>query len=101
MERTWFELRAASQIRLVCVDTERMTIGVDTRRRERQQVPAPQDAAGGDNQKSHLTRFGIHHDAVQPSEIAVVIVPDRDVSVAAERAANRFRIEVAEPGVNV
>jgi len=101
MERARFELCAANEIRLVYIDAERMTIGVDSRRRERQQVPAPQDAAGGDNQKSHLARFGINHDAVQPSEIAVVIVPDRDVSVAAEGPADRFRIEVAEPGVNV
>ena len=102
MERTRFELRAANEICLVCIYTQRVTVGVDTRWRERQQVPTPREgSAGGDDQISHLTRFGIYHNAVQSSEIAVLIVPDRDVSVGAERTANRFRIEVTEPGVGV
>lgn len=101
MERTWFELRATNQVRLVRIDTEGVSIGVDPRLRERQQVPTPRKGpAGGDDQIFHLPRFGIDHDAVESSKIAVLIVPDRDVSVGVERASDRFRIEVTEPGVS-
>ena len=101
MERTWFELRAARQIRLVRIDTERVTIGVDPSWRERQQVPAPRKgAARGDDQIPHLARFGIDHDAVESPEIAVLIVPDGDIPVGVKRAADRFRIEVTEPAVS-
>ena len=101
MERARFELRAASQIGFVRIYTQRVTIGVDPRRRERKQVSPPRERpAGGDDQITHLTRLRIHDDAVESPEVAVLIVPDREVSVCVERPADTFRIEIAEPGVN-
>ena len=44
-------------------------------------------------------RLAIDHDAVQLSEIAVLIVPDRDVFAGEKRAEDRFRFEITEPGV--
>ena len=100
VERTRFEFLAANEIRLVCIDAQRVTIGVDPHRRERKQVSTTrEDSAGGNDQISHLTRFGIEHDAVQVSEIAVLIVPDRDVLAGEKRAEDRFRLEITEPGV--
>jgi len=102
MERARLELLAANEIGLVRIDTERVTIGVDPRRGKRQQVSTSRERpTGGNNQISHLACFGIHHDAVEPPEIPVVIVPDREVSVCVERPADTFRVEIAEPGVRV
>jgi len=101
VERTTFELLAANEIRLVGIDAERVTNRVDPRRRERKQVSTPrEDSASGDDQISHLTRFCIDHDAVQLSEIAVLIVPDRDVLAGEKRAEDKFRFEITEAGVS-
>ena len=100
VERTRFELRAANEIGLVCIDAQRVTIGVDARRRERKQVSTPREGpTGGNDQISHLTCFGIDDDAVQSSQITVLIVPDGEVSICTGRAPDTFRIQVTEPVV--